>query len=605
MPTSPDSSFGTPASLSSLSATRRSTGGHLFRHLKPYIRTYRLAIFGAAVALLIAGGTMLSIVGGLRYVIDKGFVAHDPAMLDHTLAQLLLAILVLALATFSRYSIVTWLGERIVADLRQAVYGHILKLSPVFFETTRSGDILSRLSSDTAVLQSLLGSTLSVALRNGVLFLGGITMMLLTSPRLTGLVIIGIFCVVSPIVFFGRKVRRLSKLNQERVADISAHAEETIYGIRTVQAFSHEELSRQQYSQQTEEAVRAAARHIRIRGLWVAMIIGLIFSGIAVMLWVGGHDVLTHQMTAGQLSAFVGYAALAAGALGSISESMGELHRAEGATERIFELLAEKPNITAPAVPTPFPEPVKGDIQFDHVTFSYPTRPTLLSLQDISFAIKPGERVAIVGPSGAGKTTIFQLLLRFYDPQNGVIRIDGVNLQSADPQILRRHLGIVPQDPIIFSANAWENIAYGRPEASQDEIRAAAKVAFADTFLMDMPQGYQTHLGEKGVRLSGGQKQRIAIARALLRNPAILLLDEATSALDAESEKNVQAALDQLMKDRTTLIIAHRLSTIVNADRILVFDEGKLVESGTHQSLITAGGLYARLAALQFDQAAA
>jgi ATP-binding cassette subfamily B protein len=560
-----------------------------------------MQIFGAGVALVVAGVSVLSIVGSLRYVIDRGLAAGDPAMLDHTLVRLLGVIVILAIATYSRYSLVTWLGERVVADLRRAVYNHILTLSPAFFEVTRSGDILSRLSADTSILQTLIGSSISVALRNCVLLAGGLVMMALTSLKLTGLVLIGIPVVIAPIVFFGRRVRKLSKANQERIADVNANAEETIYGIRTVQAFGHEDLSRAAFNANIENAIGAALQHIRMRATLVALVIFLVFSGIGFVLWSGGHDVLTHAISAGQLSAFVGYAALVAASTGAISEVMGDMQRAAGATERIFDLLAVAPTITAPAIPATLPVTPRGELEFDDVTFFYPARPAAAALHNISFTIKPGERVAIVGPSGAGKTTLYQLALRFYDPQSGTIRFDGVNIKTADPKDLRAHLAIVPQDPVIFSTNVWDNIGYGRPSASQDEIRAAARAAHADEFLLAMPQGYNTYLGEKGVRLSGGQKQRIAIARAILRNPSLLLLDEATSALDAESEHLVQEALDVLMQNRTTLIIAHRLATVVSADRILVMDGGKIVASGTHQSLIAEGGLYARLASLQFD----
>jgi ATP-binding cassette subfamily B protein len=555
---------------------------------------------GTGVALTIAGSTFLVIPAILRYVVDNGFRAHDPAVLNYGLLFMLLASIVLAGATYARYGLVTWLGERVIADMRRAVYAHILTLSPAFFEITRSGDILSRLSSDASVLQSLIGSSISVALRNCVLLVGGIVMMATTSAKLTGLVLLVIPAVVIPIIGFGRKVKSLSKQSQESVADVSATTEETIYGIRTVQAFVHEEISLTLFNTNVNNALAAAKRYIQVRGFLVALIIFLVLASVCIILWIGGHDWMDGKITEGQLTAFIFYALIAASSTGAISEASGDMQRAAGAAERIFDLLEVKPTVAAPMHPVALPAP-RGEISFENVTFNYPARPDIAALKEVSLTVKPGERVAIVGPSGAGKTTLFQLALRFYDPQAGVVLLDGIDVKTADPREVRTRLAMVPQDPVIFSTDAWSNIAYGKPDASKEEIRAAARAAHADEFLSALPEGYDTFLGEKGVRLSGGQKQRVVIARAILRNSPLLLLDEATSALDAESERLIQDALDLLMQQRTTLIIAHRLSTVMTADRILVMDEGEIVATGTHKELIAHGGLYSRLAALQFN----
>lgn len=567
--------------------------------IAPFLRPYRLAIAAAGLALLVSGTTVLALVGGLRIVIDKGLSMRDPAMLDHTLLGLLAAITVLALSTYARYSLVAWLGEKVVADIRSAMYRRLLALSPDYFERARSGDVLSRLSVDTGVLQTLIGSSVSVALRNLVMLAGGLVMMLTTSPKMTALVLLAVPAVVAPLVLLGRKVRRLSREAQDKQADVNVAAEETLHGIRTIQAFSHEDLSRIAFEERIASSVAAAKRYIRMRAILVALVMFLVFSAIGIVLWIGGHDVLQGAITPGQLSAFVGFSALTAGAVGALSEIAGELQRAAGAMERIADLLDEKPAVAPPANPVPLRTP-RCELSFENVTYAYPSNPSSPAIKDVSLSVSYGERIAIVGPSGAGKTTLFQLALRFCDPLSGIVRLDGIDIKTADPQAVRQRIGLVPQDPVLFSADAWTNIGFGRPEASEGEIRAAARAAGADSFLSSLPNGYATHLGEKGVRLSGGQKQRIAIARAVLRNPSILLLDEATSALDAANERLVQEALESLMQGRATLIIAHRLATVRNADRILVLDQGRLVASGTHESLLADGGLYARLASLQF-----
>lgn len=570
----------------------------LFR-LWPYMRPYKAKMAQAMLALLVAGSTVLVIVGGLRYVIDQGFVSTNESRLDQTLIALLVAIIVLAASTFWRYSAVTWLGERVISDLRFRLYKHLLTLGLSYFESARAGDVLARMSSDTTLLQSLVGSTLSVALRNCVLLIGGVVMMLMTSPKLTMLVMLVIPVVLVPIIVLGRKVRVLSRRLQEQQAEVNAGAEETIFGIRTIQAFNQERSRERDYWTRLDQALDAADAFIHQRAWLTAIVISLVFASIGVVLWIGGHDVLSHVITAGQLSAFVGFSVIAATSSGAISEAMGDFNRAAAAAERIFALLDTKADIACPANPHALPD-AKGELVFENVSFSYPSRPDHPILRNISFSIKPGERVAIVGPSGAGKTTLYQLALRFYDPQQGRILLDGVDIKTADPQIVRTRIGLVPQEPVIFSTDAAQNIGTGKEGATPAEIRSAAQLAHADEFITNLAQGYDTYLGEKGVRLSGGQKQRIAIARAILRNPSLLLLDEATSALDAESERLVQDAFEKLMQGRTTLIIAHRLATIKHVDRILVVDQGTIVEEGSHDELVRAEGLYARLAKLQF-----
>jgi len=508
----------------------------------------------------------------------------------------------LAAGTFARFYLVSWVGERVVADIRKAVFDHIIGLSPGFFEITRTGEVVSRLTTDTTLLQVVVGSSVSIALRNLLLIIGGTVMLFVTSTKLTLVVLAVVPFVVAPIIVFGRKVRRLSRLSQDKVADVSAEASEALYGIRTVQAFAHEPYDRRNFGDRTEEAFRTALLRTRWRAVMTGLVILLVFGSISVVFWVGGADVIAGRISPGQLVGFVFYAIALAAALGAVTEVMGDLQRAAGAMERIGELLATKSVVAVPAHPRPLPQPASGAVNFERVTFHYPSRPTIAALDDFTLSIAPGERVAIVGPSGAGKTTVMQLLLRFYDPDAGTIRFDGADIRDLDPAALRQAIGAVPQDPTIFGASGRDNIRYARPDAGDAEVRAAAEAAHALDFLERLPQGLDTFLGERGVRLSGGQRQRIAIARAILRNPALLLLDEATSALDAESERIVQAALDQVMKDRTTLVIAHRLATVLKADRIVVMDKGRIEAVGTHAELLKQGGLYAHLAALQFDQ---
>ena len=571
------------------------------RRLLPWLAPYRVAVAGATLALTVSAGTVLTVGLGLRAVIDHGFASGQTALLDHALLALLGLIALLAVATYARFYLVSWIGERVVADLRNTIFRHLVRLDPAFYETNKTAEIIGRLTTDTTVLQTVVGSSVSVFLRNVLLFFGGTAMLLITSPRLTFLVALVAPLVVAPIVLFGRRVRRLSRASQDRLADAGAIVEETLHGIRTVQAFGHEDLSAQRFGQGVETAFRAAVARVSARAWLTAVVILLVFGAVGVLLWLGGHDVLTGRISGGDLAAFIFYAVLVAGSTGAISEVVGDLQRAAGATERLFELLATRPDVTAPASPTPLPQPARGAVAFQDVDFNYPARPSERALQDFSLSVEPGESVALVGPSGSGKTTVFQLLLRFYDPARGTIRFDGVDLRRADPDALRARIGLVPQEPMVFSANAWENIRFGRPSASDADVRSAAAAAHASEFIERLPDGFDTFLGERGVRLSGGQRQRIAIARAVLRNPCLLLLDEATSALDAESERVVQEALWPLMRGRSTLVIAHRLATIQHVDRIVVLDRGRIVASGSHAELMRQGGLYARLAELQFD----
>jgi ATP-binding cassette subfamily B protein len=571
------------------------------RRLGRYLKPYRWRLAATLLALALAASSVLVLGVGLRYLIDGAFGGGRSAALDHALEAALIVIVVLAVATFARAYLVTWLGERVIADLRREVYDHVIGLSPGFFELTRTGEVLSRLTADAAVIQTVISASLSQALRNILLLTGGLALLVSTNPKLTGLVLVVVPLVVVPIVVIGRRVRRLSRLAQDRIGELGAQTEETLNAVRTVQAFAQEGRERSRFASLSEQAFGAAAERAWARGLLAGSVIALVLGAIVVVLWVGGRDVLAGTITGGELAAFVFYASVVATATGALSEIMGDLQRAAGATERLFELLDSRPEITARAQPVPLPQPARGAVRFAAVDFAYPARPDFPALHRFEIAIAPGETVALVGPSGAGKSSVFQLLMRFYDPSTGAVLLDGADLRDLDPVAFRARIGLVPQEPVIFSANAWANLRYGRPEASDDEVRAAADAAAASEFLDRLPEGFDTFLGEKGVRLSGGQRQRIAIARAILRDPVVLLLDEATSSLDAESERLVQDALDRLRRGRTTLVIAHRLATVLKADRIVVMDEGRVIASGTHHELVEQDGLYARLAALQFD----
>ncbi|MFJ1293938.1 ABC transporter transmembrane domain-containing protein [Paracoccus yeei] len=572
------------------------------RALWPFLRPYRGLLGAAVVALVITAGISLILPLAVRRVVD-GFDA-GAHLLDQYFGAALAIVALLALGTGARYYLVTRLGERVVADLRQAVFDRVITLSPAFYERVLTGEIISRITTDTTLIQSVIGSSVSIALRNLLILIGGMAMLIWTSVKLSMLVLALVPLVVVPIIVLGRRLRALSRENQEWIAQSAGAASESLLAAQTVQAFTHEGSTRARFREVTERSYGAALGRVRTRTIMTVIVIFLIFSGVLGVLWVGARDVRTDVMTAGQLVQFVIYAVLVAGAVGALSEIWGELQRAAGATERLTELLGAEDTLTDPPNPVPLPRPVQGRIGFRDVTFHYPSRPDVSALEGITLDIAPGETVALVGPSGAGKTTVVQLLLRFWDPASGQVTIDGIDLRQMARADFRQAIALVPQDPVIFSGSARDNIRFGRPGASDAEVEAAARAAHAHDFLSALPQGYDSPVGERGVMLSGGQKQRIAIARAILRDAPILLLDEATSALDAESERLVQDAVDELARSRTTIIVAHRLATVKKADRIVVFDHGRILAQGRHEELVAQGGLYARLARLQFTEGA-
>ena len=569
--------------------------------LAPYVARYRGRAALAFIALTIAAITTLVVPIAVRRIIDFGFSAEGIALINSYFGVMIAVVAVLAGASASRFYLVMTIGERIVADLRRDVFAHLISLSPAFFDSARSCELISRLTADTTQLKSAVGASVSIALRNLMLFFGATAMMVITSPRLSGFVLLAIPVMVIPLVAFGRWVRRLSRNAQDTLADATAYASELVGAIRTVQAYTSERLANARFGGEVEQAYEAARTSTRARAVLTAIIIFIVFSSVVAILWVGSHDVLTGAISPGRLGQFVLYAAFAAAGLGQLSEVWGEVSAASGASERLFEILRVKSAISAPASPLAMPVPARGDVGFENVSFAYPTRPDTLAVDGVSLAVRAGEKVAIVGPSGAGKSTLFHLLLRFYDPSSGAISFDGVPIQAADPREVRSRIALVPQESVVFAATARENIRFGRPDASDTEVERAADLAHASEFIRRLPGGFESQLGERGVTLSGGQRQRIAIARAILRDAPLLLLDEATSSLDAESETLVQTALEELMRHRTTLVIAHRLATVLSCDRIMVMDQGRIVEQGTHASLVAANGLYARLARLQFE----
>lgn len=567
-----------------------------------FVAPYRWHALGALLALIVTAGITLSMGQGIRLLVDKGFMTQSPHLLNQSIGLFLLLVLALSVGTFVRFYLVSWIGERVVADIRRQVFNHLIDLHPGFYENNRSSEIQSRLTADTTLLQSVIGSSLSLFLRNGLMVIGGIVLLFITNPKLTSIVVVALPLVLAPILIFGRRVRSLSRESQDRIADVGSYVSEALAQIKTVQAYNHQQQDQQRFASTVEDAFATARKRIVQRAWLITLVIVLVLGAVGVMLWVGGMDVIAGRITGGELAAFVFYSLIVGSAFGTLSEVIGELQRAAGAAERIGELLQSTSQILPPKHGVQvLPEQIEGNLHLDGVCFSYPSRPESYAIEGLTLTINAGETLALVGPSGAGKSTLFDLLLRFYDPQHGQILLEGVPITQLDPHDVRRCFALVSQSLALFFGSVEDNIRYGNPLATDEQVEAAARIAHAHDFIQQMPEGYKTHLGDGGLGLSGGQRQRLAIARALLVDAPILLLDEATSALDAQSEHLIQQALPGLMRGRTTLVIAHRLATVQNADRIAVMDQGKLVAIGTHAQLIASNALYARLAALQFN----